>query len=78
MVDITQMTIKAYKKQVRNDNRTGLAPPETLAETNFEIKGHFLGMLKDISISGKDQEDAFRHIDELKDIANYFNASNVL
>lgn len=34
-------------------------------------------MLKDIPFFGKDHEDMLYHIDEVKDIANYFNVPNV-
>lgn len=60
-----------------NDNGPGLVPPEIPVATNFELNGHILSMLKDIPFSGKDYEDAFRHIDEVLDISNYFDVPNV-
>lgn len=48
-----------------------------MAETNFELKVHILNMLKDISFFGKDHEDAYRHIDNDFENANYFNIPNV-
>ena len=68
MVDITRMTMEEYKKRVWNDNWSGLAPPEIPTATNFELKGHIFAMLKDISFSKKDHDDAFRHIVEVLDI----------
>lgn len=71
------MTIGAYKKQVHNDLGSGLVPSGIPAKSKFELKGHILGMLKDIPFSEKDYEDAFNHIEEIKDIANYFNVPGV-
>lgn len=34
-------------------------------------------MLKDISFFGKDHKHAYRHIDEVLEIVNYFNIPNV-
>lgn len=77
MVDITTMMIDEYKWRVHNDNGPGLVPPAIPAAINFELKGHILAILKYIPFSGKGYEDAFKHIDEVLEIANYFNVSDV-
>lgn len=77
MTDITHMTMGAYKKQVCNDQGSGLALPEFPTKTKFELKGYIIGMLKDIPFFGKDYEDEFNHIDEVKDNSNYFNVPHV-
>lgn len=77
MADITTMTMEEYKRRMCNDNSTGFAPPTIPVVTSFELKGHILLMLKDIPFFGKDHEDAFRHIDKLLDITNYFKVPNV-
>lgn len=64
-------------KRVCNENKPSLALPEIPTTANFELKVHILAMLKDIPFFGKDHEDAFKHIDEVLYIANYFNVLNV-
>ena len=51
--------------------------PAIPATTTFELKRHILIVLKDIPFSGKDHEDAYNHLDEVNDIAGYFNIPNV-
>lgn len=60
-----------------NDNDPCLVLPAIPTTTSFELKGDILLMLKDIPFSGKDYEDAFRHLDEGLDNENYFNIPNV-
>lgn len=55
----------------------GLVPPEILAAANFEIKGLILTFFKDISFFGKGHKDAYKNIDEVVEIANYFNMPKV-
>lgn len=69
MVDIAQITMDEYKKRMR-DNGPGLTQPKVLNTTNFELKGNMLAMFKDVSFYGKDHEDAYKNLDELKNIAN--------
>lgn len=45
--------------------------------TKFELPRHIVNMLKDIPFFGKDHEDAYKHIHEVVEIANYFKALNV-
>ena len=77
MADIAYISMEAYKKRIRVDTGPGLVQPEILATTNFELKGHILVQLKDIPFYEKDHEDAYKHIDEVNDIANYFKIPNV-
>lgn len=77
MADIKIMTMGDYKKRIREDNGPGLVPPEIPAERSFELNGNILSMLKDIPFARKEYEDAFKHIDRVKDIANYFNVLDV-
>lgn len=77
MTDIARMTMGNYKKRIRENNGPGLAPPEIPPMRSFELIGHILSMLKNIPFIGKAYEDAFKHIDEVKDIANYFQVLNV-
>ena len=51
--------------------------PAIRATTNFELKGHILAQLKDIPFYGKDHKDTYKHIDEVNEIAEYFNIPNV-
>ena len=62
---------------MRNDNGLGLVPLTVPATIGFELKVHILSTLKDIPFSGKDYEDSFNHINEVLEIANYFNVPNV-
>lgn len=66
-----------YNQCIRDDSDSGLVPPEIPATKNFEIKAHILNLLKDITFVGKEHEDAYKQIDEVLEIANYFNISNV-
>lgn len=77
MADILEMTMEEYKRRMHKDNDPSVIPPAIPVATNFEHKGHILAMVKDIPFSEKDYEDAFKHIDEVLDIENYFNARNV-
>lgn len=71
------MTMHKYIRRIHNDNGSSLVPPKIPAATKFELKGHILTMLKDIPLNGKDHEDAYGHIKDVLDIANYFNVPNV-
>ena len=77
MVAIEEMSMGAYKKRIREDMGLGLVQPAIPATATFELKGHILTALKDIPFFGKDHEDAFKHLDEVNDIADYFNVPNV-
>ena len=67
----------ANKKRIRDDAGPGLVQPAIPATTTFELKGHILFALKDIPFFGKDYEDAYKHLDEVNDIAGYFNIPNI-
>lgn len=77
MVDLVEMMMEEYKRRLHNDNGPGLVPPTIPAATNFELEGQILAMLTYIPFHRKDYEDAFKHIGEGLDIANYFNVPNV-
>ncbi|XP_023760786.1 uncharacterized protein LOC111909226 [Lactuca sativa] len=77
MVNIEEMSMGAYKKRLRDDVGQGLVQPAVPATATFELKGHILTALKDISFYGKDHEDAFKHLDKVNDINDYFNVLNV-
>ena len=77
MENIEEMSMGAYKKQIREDVGPSLVQPAILATATFELKGHILTALKDIPFYGKDHEDAFKHLDEVNDISDYFNVPNV-
>lgn len=76
IADIAYTTMEEYKKWIR-DNSLGLVQPEIPNTANFELKEHILAMLKDIPFYRKDHRDAYKRIDELNEIANYFNVPNV-
>lgn len=71
MANIETMMMEEYNRRMQDSNRSGLVPPAILAATNFELKGHILCMLKDISFFGKNHKDACKHIDEVLEIENY-------
>ena len=41
------------------------------------MKGHILTTLKDVPFYGQNHEDAYKHLDEVNDIADYFNVPNI-
>ena len=73
MASITFISMEEYKKRMREDTRPGLVKSTNPATKNFELKGHILARLKDIPVYGI----AYKHIDEVNDIADYFNIPNV-
>ena len=77
MAAIEEMSMGAYKKRIREDVGPGLVQPAIHATATFELKGHILTALKDIPFFGTDHEDAFKHLDEVNDIADHFNVPNV-
>lgn len=76
MVDTTTMTMEEYTKNMC-ESGSGLVLPTIPNTINFELNGHILYPLKYILSYGKDHEDAYTHIDEVNDIADYFNILNV-
>lgn len=77
MTDIHDMKMESYNKRIREDTGPGLVQPTIPATTTFELKGNNHTTQKDIPFSGKDHEDACKHLDEVNDIADYFNISNI-
>lgn len=77
MMNIEEMSMGAYRKRIWDDVGLGLVQPAIPAIATFELKGHILSALKDIPFYGKDHEDAFKHLDEVNDIVDYFNVPNV-
>lgn len=73
MANISDIAMGEYKRRMRNVTRSGLVQPMIPTTTNFELKGHILAELKDIPCYGKDHEDAYKHIDDVNGIADYFN-----
>ncbi|XP_023748419.1 uncharacterized protein LOC111896683 [Lactuca sativa] len=66
-----------WKKRIRDDTGPGLVQSVIPATTTFKHKGHILAQLKEISFYGKDHEDVYKHLEEVNDIADYFNFPNV-
>ncbi|XP_023741082.1 uncharacterized protein LOC111889173 [Lactuca sativa] len=77
MANIADLSMEAYKKRVRDDTGLGLMQPTIPATATFELKGHILTALKEVPFPGKDHEDAYKHLDEVNEIAGYFNIPNV-
>lgn len=76
MANIDEMAMGDYKKRIRDDVGSGLVHPMIPANATFELKGNILTALKDIPFYGKDHEDAFKNLDEVNDIVDYFNTPN--
>ncbi|KAL7595523.1 hypothetical protein Lser_V15G29447 [Lactuca serriola] len=77
MVNIDEMAMGDYKKCIRDDVGSVLVHPTVPANATFELKGHILIALKDIPFYKKDHEDAFKHLDGVNNIADYFNTPNI-
>ncbi|XP_023766971.1 uncharacterized protein LOC128127960 [Lactuca sativa] len=77
MANINEMSMGEWKKRMRDDTDPRLVQPAIPATANFELKGHILSQLRDIPSYGKDNEDAYKHLDEVNDIADYLNTPNV-
>ena len=77
MANIDEIPMGEWKKRMRDDHGPGLVQPAIPATATFELKGHILAALKEIPFYGKDHEDAYKHLDEVNDVADYFNIPNV-
>ena len=77
MENIADIPMGEYKRRMHDDTGPGLMQPAIPATSNFELKGHILAQLKDIPFYGKGHEDAYKHIDDVNDIVDYFNIPNV-
>ncbi|XP_023762711.1 uncharacterized protein LOC111911152 [Lactuca sativa] len=77
MANIDEMAMGDYKKCIRDDVGPRLVHPTIPTNATFELKGHIFTALKDIPFYGKDHEDASKHLDEVNDIADYFNTPNI-
>ncbi|XP_052621649.1 uncharacterized protein LOC128127245 [Lactuca sativa] len=77
MANIDEVAMGKWKKRIRDDTGPGLVQPVIPATATFELKGHILAQLKEIPFYGKDHEDAYKHLDEVNDVADYFNVPNV-
>ncbi|XP_023746957.1 uncharacterized protein LOC111895073 [Lactuca sativa] len=62
---------------MREDTGPGLVQPTLPTNANLKLKGHILAQLKELPFYGKDYEDAYKHLEEVNDIADYFNVPNV-
>ena len=77
MANIDEIPMGEWKKRMRDDTGPGLVQPAIPATATFELKGHILAQLKEIPFHGRDHEDAYKHLDEVNDVADYFNVPNV-
>lgn len=77
MANIDEVPIGEWTKRMREDTGPGLVQPAIPATATFELKGHILAQLQEIPFYGKDNEDAYKHLDEVNDVADYFNVPNV-
>lgn len=76
MAGIVDMTVEEYKKRICH-NEPCLVHPKIPNATNFKLKGNILVMLKDIPFNRKDHEDAYKRIEQVNVIVNYFNVPNI-
>ncbi|XP_023751176.2 uncharacterized protein LOC111899567 [Lactuca sativa] len=67
MANIDEVPMGEWKKKMRDDTVPGLVQPAIPATATFELKGHIPAQLKEIPFYGKDNEDAFKHLDEVND-----------
>ena len=77
MANIDEVPMGEWKKRIRNNTGPGLMQPVILTTATFELKGHILTQLKEILLYGKDHEDAYKHLEEVNDIADYVKFPNV-
>lgn len=77
MGDITKMIMEEYRMRIRDDNGPSIMIPKIPAIVDFELKGHILNMLKDITFFGKNHDVVYKNIKEVLEIENYFNVPNV-
>lgn len=66
------MRLEEYAIRTTENIRTRVVRPTIPNNTNFELKGHILHMLRDIPSNGNEDEDAHNHVDEVLEIADYF------
>lgn len=77
MENIAGIIMEEYKKNMRDYIGQGLVQPAIPATANFELKGQILTQRKEIPFDRKDHKDAYKHINEVNDIVDYFNIPNV-
>ena len=75
-MDINEITMEQYMTRTSNNAQMGVQRPAIATEMNFEIKGQFLHLLRETLFSGKDEEDAYKHVDAVVEITDYFNIAN--
>ncbi|GJT79338.1 DNA damage-inducible protein 1-like protein [Tanacetum coccineum] len=59
------------------DRIRGVRKPKIERNVDFEIKGQFLRELKDNTFSGDENEDAYKHVGKIIEIAGLFNIPDV-
>jgi len=77
MADIANMTLEEYATQTTQTFQMGVVRPTIPNNTNFELKGHILHMLREIPFNGNEYEDAHNHVDEVLEIADYVKVPGV-
>lgn len=77
MANIDEVPMGEWKKRIHDDTGPGPVQPVIPATATFELKGHILAQLKEIPFYGKDHANAYKHLDEVNDVSDYFNVPNV-
>ncbi|XP_052627065.1 uncharacterized protein LOC128133603 [Lactuca sativa] len=66
-----------YEHKSDFEDELAITMPAIPATATFELKVHILALLREIPFTGKDHEDTYKHLDEVNDVADYFNVPNV-
>ncbi|GKA36004.1 zinc finger, CCHC-type containing protein [Tanacetum coccineum] len=70
-------TMEQYMSKTRTDYGSGVARPKIDKKDQFELKGQFLKVLREITFSGSDNEDANEHIEKVLIIVDLFHVPNI-
>ncbi|GKA57304.1 hypothetical protein Tco_0756492 [Tanacetum coccineum] len=75
--DINTLTMEQYLALTRGNQAPGMVKPEIRGNANFEIKSQFMRELREDTLSGNKNDDAYEQVERILDIVSLFNIPGV-
>ncbi|GKC35059.1 hypothetical protein Tco_1047443 [Tanacetum coccineum] len=75
--DIKTLTMEQYLALTRENQTPGMVKPEIRGNANFEIKSQFMRELREDTLSGNKNDDAYEQVERILDIVTLFNIPGV-